>query len=101
MDDSHHGAAENSQLADLRHALQFQIGCKCGVAADVGQHGQRARGDHGAADGQPIQPIRKVHRVARTHDHEHHENDERKKRQRPQMRIAFQTLRPPDPDETV
>src|SRR5579863_7109425 len=37
---SDHRSAEDSQLADLRHALQFEICCEGGMAADVGKHSE-------------------------------------------------------------
>ena len=53
-----------------------------GVAADVGQHRQRAGGDHGAADGQAVQTVGQVHRVAGADNHQAHEGDEGQERQR-------------------
>ena len=87
---AHHGAAKNCQLADLRHALQFEVRRKCSVAADIGEHGQRSGGDDGAADSQAIQAIGKVHRIAGSDNYQRYEGDEWQKRQRPQMRIALQ-----------
>ena len=55
-----HGAAEDGQLAHHGHALEFEVVGKDDVAADVGEHGQRAGGDDGAADGQPVQPVGQV-----------------------------------------
>src|SRR5271165_4177577 len=46
-----HGSAENGKFADLRHALQFQVSCECGVTTEVSEDGKRSGGDHGAADG--------------------------------------------------
>src|SRR5229473_5093771 len=38
-------AAENRQFADARDVLNLEIGRPAGIAADVGQHRERARGD--------------------------------------------------------
>ena len=51
---SHHRATKDGQLADLGHALQFQIGRKGRMPADVGEHGQGSRRDHGATDCQTV-----------------------------------------------
>src|SRR5271167_1635779 len=45
------GAAKYGQFADARNVLNFEVRGPARVAADVGQHGERARGDDGAADG--------------------------------------------------
>ena len=73
--------------------LQFKVVGKDGVSADVGEHGQRAGGDHGAANGETVKPIREVHRVAGPDDDENHKSDERQESQRPQMRDAASRLR--------
>ena len=86
MDAPDHGSAENGQLAHLRHALQFEIRGEGRVAADVGQHGQRARCNHRAADGQAVESVGEIHGIARSHDHQRHEGHERQERQRPKMR---------------
>jgi hypothetical protein len=46
--------------ATLGRVLQLEVIGKYHVAADVGQHGQRAGGDDDASDGQPVQPVRQV-----------------------------------------
>jgi hypothetical protein len=56
--------AEDRQLADQRHALQFQVVREHHVAADVGQHRQRAGRDDRAADRQAVEAVRQVHGVA-------------------------------------
>ena len=56
-------AAENREFADLRQMLDIEIGGKSGVAGDVSEHGERARGDHHAADGETIEAIGQIHRV--------------------------------------
>ena len=48
----------------MRHALQFQIVGKDHVAADVGEHGERAGGDDGAADGEAVEAVGEVDGVA-------------------------------------
>ena len=64
-----HGPAEDRQLADHGHALQLEIVGKDHVAADVGEHGQRAGGDDGAADGQAVEAVGEVDGVRRAHQH--------------------------------
>ena len=75
-----HGAAEDGDFADHRHALQFEIIGEDGIAAHVGKHGERRRSDDGATDGQPIQPVGEVHRVAGADDDQGDEDDERQVR---------------------
>src|SRR5216683_4881554 len=50
-------AAENRQFADARDVLNLEIGRPAGIAADVGQHRERARGDDRASDRQAVQPV--------------------------------------------
>ena len=59
-----HGSAEDGQFADERHALQFEVVGEDDVAADVGEHGERAGGDDGAADGEAVQAVGQVDGVA-------------------------------------
>ena len=59
-----HGAAEDSHFADQRHALNFQVVREDGMAADIGEHSERAGGDDGAADGEAIESVRKIDGVA-------------------------------------
>src|SRR5277367_5810524 len=40
-----HGSAKNGELADHGHALELEIIGKNDMAADVGEHGERAGGD--------------------------------------------------------
>ena len=83
---AHHGAAEDGQLADHGHALQFKVVGKDHVAADIGEHGQRAGGDDGAADGQTVEAVGQVHRVRRADQHKDDPNDKGQKRQEAQVR---------------
>ena len=55
-----HGSAEDGQFADEGHALQFEVVGKDDVAADVGEHGERAGGDDGAADGESVEAVGEV-----------------------------------------
>ena len=73
---AHHGSAEDGELADQGHALQFEIVGEDDVAADVGEHGQRAGGDDGAADGEAVEAVGEVDGVGRAHQHEDDEDDE-------------------------
>ena len=80
-----HRAAENGQLADrgMRCSSRYSANR---VAADVGEHGQRAGGDDRAADGQTVEAVGEVHRVGGADNHQDDKDDEGKKGQRPQMR---------------
>ena len=60
-----HRSAEYRQLAGQRHALQLKIIGEDHVAADIGQHGERAGGDDGAADREAIETVGQIHGVAR------------------------------------
>ena len=53
----------------MRHALQFEIVGKDDVAADVGEHGERAGGDDGAADGEAVEAVGEVDGVGGAHQH--------------------------------
>ena len=64
---AYHGAAENRQLSHLWHTLQFQVGSKGSVTADISQHCQGAGGYHRAPNGQTIQAIGEIHGVAGKH----------------------------------
>src|SRR6185437_11238289 len=54
---SDHGAAKNGQLADLRHSWKLEVSRKSCMAADVGEHGERAGSNHGAPNRQPVQAV--------------------------------------------
>ena len=73
---AHHGPAKYGDFADHGHALQLEVVGKDGVSADVGQNGERGRGDDGATDGQPIQSIGEIHCVAREDDDQGDEDRE-------------------------
>ena len=62
------------------------------MAADIGQHRQRAGRDDGAADRQAVEAVGQVHRVAGAGDDEHHEDHERQERQPVQMRDVAHPL---------
>jgi len=81
-----HGAAENRQLGDLRHTLQFEIGRERRVAADVRQYCQGSGRDYGASDCQAVESIGQIHCVAGAYNHQSHESHEEHKSQRPEMR---------------
>src|SRR5208282_885615 len=87
-----HGSAKNSKLANLRHALQFEIRRKSGVPAEVGENRKRSSRDHRASDGEPVEAVGKIHRVARSDNHNHHEDHERQKSQRPEVRMRRPSL---------
>jgi len=70
---AHHGPAEDSHLRYLRHLLQLQIFRKDDVPAQISKDGQRACGNHRAADGQPVEAVREVHSIAGPHQHQHYE----------------------------
>src|SRR5882762_72300 len=87
-----HGSAKNSELTDLRHALQFEVGCKSGVPAEVGENRERSGRDHRTADGEPIETIGEIDGVARCDNHKHNKTDERQEGQRPEVRMNRQSL---------
>ncbi len=74
-----HGAAEDGELADHGHALQLEVVGEDDVAADVGEHGERAGGDDGAADGEAVEAVGEVDGVGGAHEHEDDEGDEGQK----------------------
>ena len=55
-----HGAAEDGELGDFGHVLEFEVVGKDDVAADIGEHGERAGGDDGAADGEAVKAVGQV-----------------------------------------
>ncbi len=89
----------------MRHTLQLKIIGKDDVAAHVGQHGQRARGNDRATDGQSIQSIGQIHCIAGADDHQDDEENKRQKRQHAQVRNRPQRvdgqIRPEALDETA
>src|ERR1700681_587162 len=87
-----HGSAEDSKLTDLRHALQFEVGCKSGVPAEVGENCERSRCDHRTADGEPVKSVGKIHGVARCDNHKHNKTDEWQEGQRPEVRMSCPSL---------
>ena len=68
MDGADHGAAKDCELADLRHALEFEIRGEGGMAADVGEDRERAGGDDRAADGEAVETVGEIDGIARDHD---------------------------------
>src|SRR5258708_26532310 len=78
-------AAKNGQFADPRDVLNVEVGGPARVTADVGQHGQRASGNHAAADRQAIEAVGKIHRIRGASDNHSDEQQKRHKRERPQM----------------
>ena len=68
----------SSEVRGLRASCRYSA--SCGVAAGVGQHRQRARGDHHQADGQAVQAVGQVDGVRRDHHHQRHEQEERRER---------------------
>src|SRR5262249_15723361 len=52
-----HGAAENGEFGDEGHALEFQVVGEDDVATDVGEDGEGAGGDDGAADGETVEAV--------------------------------------------
>ncbi len=81
-----HGAAEDGELGDQRHALQLEVVGEDDVAADVGEHGERAGGDDGAADGEAVEAVGEVDGVGGAHEHEDDEGDEGQKGEQAEMR---------------
>ena len=45
---------------DQWHALQFEVVGEDDVAADISEHGERAGGDDGAADGESVESVGEV-----------------------------------------
>src|ERR1700687_3246331 len=89
---TNHGSTKNSELTNLRHALQFEVGCKSGVAAEVGKNRERSGCDHSAADGEPVEAISEIDGIARSDNHKHNKTDERQEGQRPEVRMNRQSL---------
>ena len=81
-----HGAAEDGELADDGHALQFEVVGEDDVAADVGEHGERAGRDDGAADGEAVEAVGEVDGVGGAHQNE--DDEARQRAQRPGSRDA-------------
>src|ERR1700678_1124902 len=65
-----HRSAEDGDLADQGHALEFEVVGKDDVAADVGEHGERAGGDDGAADSQAVEAVGEVDGIRGAHEDE-------------------------------
>src|ERR1700676_57356 len=80
-----HGSAKNSELSDLRHALQFEVGCKSRVPAEVGEHRECSGRDHSAANGEPVKSVGKIDGVARCDNHKHNKTDKGQEGQRPEV----------------
>src|SRR5580692_3769848 len=89
---SHECSAEHRQFSNARDVLNLEIGSPTRVAADVGQHRERAGSDNRAADGQAVETVRQIDRIRRTDNHHTNKNQERKKRQGPQMRRIHQGM---------
>src|ERR1700691_3966172 len=89
---TNHGSAKNGELANLRHALQFEISCKSRMAAEIGEDGERSRCNHRATDGEPVKAIGKIHSVARKYDDKHYENHEGQEGQGPDLRMKQPAL---------
>src|SRR5579875_4182448 len=85
---SHHGAAEDSHFGNLRHFRELKIIRENSMSADVSEHGQRAGGDHRAADGQSVQAVSEIHRVAGSDNNNGHKSDERQESYRPQIAVV-------------
>ena len=60
------------------HVAEFEVIGKDDVAADIREHGERARGNDGAADGQAVEAVGEIHRVRRAGENDDHPKDERK-----------------------
>src|SRR4029077_8149246 len=89
---TNHRSAKNSELTDLRHALQFEVGCKSGVPAEVGENRERSGCNYSATDGEPVEAIGKVDGVARRDNHKHNKTDERQESQGPEVRVNRPSL---------
>src|SRR6202521_5340459 len=89
---TNHGSAEDSKLTDLRHALQFEVGCKSRVPAEVGENRERSGRNHRAANSEPVKTVGKIDGVARCDNHKHNKTDEWQEGQRPQVGMSCQSL---------
>src|SRR5882724_3711143 len=78
-------AAKNGKFTDARDVLNFQIVRPAVVAADVSEHGERAGGDDGAADGEAVETVSEIDSVGRAGDDDCDEDEKRKKCERPEM----------------
>ena len=92
MDGTDHRSAKNSKLTDLRHALQFEVSCKSGVPAEVGENRERSGRDHRTANGEPVKTVGKIDGVARCDNHKHNKTDKRQEGQRPKVGMSCQSL---------
>src|SRR5579859_796132 len=82
---AHERSAKYRQFSDSRDVLDLEIRRPTRVAADIGQHRERARGDDRAADRQAVETVRQIHRIGRSHDNQTNESQKRQKRQGPQV----------------
>src|SRR5437868_2616703 len=87
-----HGSAENGELTNLRHALQFEVGRKRGVPAEVGENRERSGRDHRTADCESVEAVGKIYGVARSNNHNHNKDHERQEGQRPEVGMNRQSL---------
>ena len=60
----------------LGHVVHAEIVGEVDAADGVGDHPERAGGDHHRHDRQPVEPVGQVHRVGRADDHQHGERQE-------------------------
>jgi len=77
--------AKNGKFSDPRDVLNLEIGGPARVAADVGQHGKRARGDNRATDCQAVKAIGQIHRIGGTNDDHANKGEEWEEGQGPDM----------------
>src|SRR5579859_3347435 len=78
-------SAKYRQFSDSRDVLDLEIRRPTRVAADIGQHRKRARGDDRAADRQAVEAVREIHRIGRPDKNKKNKSQKGKKRQGPQV----------------
>ncbi len=67
---------EDQELAGAGDEMDAEVFGEVDVADDIGDHAQRAAGDHHRHDGKAVQPVGQVHRIGGADDHDHAEGHE-------------------------
>jgi len=78
-------AAKDGEFSDARNVLNLEIARPTVVAAHIGEHSERARGDDGAADGEAVETVGEIHGIRGTRDNNRDKQKKGQKRERPEM----------------
>ena len=70
------GAADDRQLARLRHVVDAEIGGEEQVAGEISDEAEGGGRHHDRNDGKAVEPVGQVHGIAGRHDDERPEGDE-------------------------